>query len=197
MRLIRLTRPAPLTIKEALALPPGVTASEPGTDERATLPADALTSDLLQLVYSLGSAIPGGTLTLDPAPAAPDALPELEAGADPWALADAGDPRAEQLFTGQPLDSAGRSRVQAMLAAPEAATVAMACRIARWTDWKSGVQLIRRLVTHPNAAVRRDAVIAIGELAGPSLTMTIRPLRTDPDPEVRAAALVVLKRFGD
>ncbi len=154
---------------------------------------------------AIGAAAPGCTVTLEDAPpgaaaAQPTDAPAPEPtplGTDPWKLVDAGDPRAEQLFTGTPLDSAGRTRVQTMLASADAATVAQACRIARWTDWRSGAQLIRRLVPHPSAVVRKEAVVSIGALAGPSLTMTIRPLRTDPDPDVRAAAIAVLKQFGD
>lgn len=196
MPTIRLSRPAPLTPDEILALPPEAVVSDSGTDERLRLTLDL--PELLQVVYDLGSIVPACRLTVDAeiAPAATEpATPEP--GTDPWKLVDAGDPRAEKLFVGTPLDSAGRSRVQTMLASPEAASIVMACKIARWTDWKSGVQLIRRLVAHPSPAVRKEVVIAIGQLAGPSLTMTIRPLRTDPDPEVRAAAIVVLKQFGD
>jgi len=152
---------------------------------------------------ALAAAVPGCTVTPEDAPEpgaqptdphAPDPTP---IGTDPWKLVDAGDARAEQLFTGTPLDSAGRTRVQTMLASADPATIAQACRIARWTDWRSSVQLVRRLVPHPSPLVRKEAVITIGALAGPSLTMTIRPLRTDPDPEVRAAAVAVLKQFGD
>ncbi len=197
MPTIRLYRPAPLTPDEVLALPPGAAVTDPATDERARLTLDL--PELLQAVYELGSTLPACRLTLDAelAPVAPAAPAEPDLGTDPWKLVDAGDPRAEKLFVGNPLDSAGRGRVQTMLASPDPAVIALACRIACWTDWRSGVQLIRRLVAHPSPVVRKEVVTAIGQLAGPSLTMTIRPLRTDPDPEVRAAAIGVLKRFGD
>ncbi len=196
MPTIRLSRPTPLTTDEIHALPAFATVSDAGTEERVRITLDL--AELLPVVYALGATLAGFTVTLDaelmPVPAAP---PALEAGADPWKLLDEGDARAEQAFRAIALDAAGRARVQTMLASPDATAIANACRIARWTGWKSGVQLVRKLVPHPNAAVRKEVVLALGELAGPSLTMAVRPLRTDPDADVRAAALVVLKQWGD
>jgi HEAT repeat protein len=44
--------------------------------------------------------------------------------------------------------------------------------------------------------VRRDAVAAIGALGGPSLSLAVKPLLTDPDAEVRTAAKEASAKLG-
>ncbi len=193
MPTLRFSRQAPLTADEVASLPSLATLSAPGTDERFVITLDLPLPDLLRWVYDLGAAVPGCALAVD-APEVADAPP---AGTDPWKLAAAGDARAEGMLTGQPLDATGRFRVQEMWASGDPKVVALGCRIARVTGWKSAVQGMRRLLTHPSPLVRTEVVLGMGELAGPSLTMAVRPLLTDSDEGVRVVAKKVLAGWGD
>ena len=49
---------------------------------------------------------------------------------------------------------------------------------------------------HAHPDVRRDAVTAIGELAGPSMEMAVRALENDPDAGVREAAKAARARLS-
>ena len=119
-------------------------------------------------------------------------VPPVAAG-DPWSLLDAGKVEdAERVFAHQGLTSQGRDRVRAMLRSTEPEDVALACRIARLTRWRSVVHNLRGLVRHADVRVRCDAVEAIGVLAGPALEPALRPLLQDPSPEVQAAAIAAI-----
>ena len=194
-----------LSADEIRNLPTGalLTDGDGGIRVRATL--DLPLAALLDFAYALGEAVAGGVLYVEepkleaPAPRPPprddlDVITEH----DPWKLVDAGDPaRAERVFAqGNGLDAAGRQRVQGMWAAADPDTVSLACRIARLTGWKSAVQTLRRLLTHPHPDVRRDAAAAIGDLAGPSLAVALRSLSADPDAEVRSVAGEALAKLG-
>lgn len=127
-----------------------------------------------------------------PPPAAPAYVPKAKAAAGPddaWGLLNEGRmDEAENAFSGRPLDPEGRDRVRDMLRSTDPQKVAVACRIARLTGWKSVVQNIRRLVGHADTRVRIEAVQAIAALAGPGFAPVVRPLLSDPSPEVREAA---------
>ena len=113
MPTIRLSRPAPLTPEELAALPPEAKVSDSAADERLTL--DLPLPELLQIVYELGGIVPACRLTLDAeltSMATEPAEPDL--GTDPWKLVDAGDPRAEKLFTAPEEASEGRRRAVAL-----------------------------------------------------------------------------------
>jgi hypothetical protein len=123
---------------------------------------------------------------------------EVITEADPWKLVAAGQlAQAERVFAaGNGLDSAGRERCRALFTDRDPERLALGCRIARVTAWKSIVVTLRPLLTHAHPSVRRDAATAIGALAGPSMAATLRPLLADPDAEVRAAATEGLAKLG-
>ncbi len=161
-------------------------AQEAGAAERiqsaawATMPAELVTA----------RAAGGGI----PKPAVPDVIPTT----DPWKLVDDGDfALAERVFAvGAGLDSVGRENCRMLLTSRVPEEVAFACRVARLTNWRSIVISVKPLLTHGHPAVRRDAVAAIGALAGPSMAGVVRPLLSDPDPGVYAAAAAALARLG-
>ncbi|MDP2315353.1 MAG: HEAT repeat domain-containing protein [Pseudomonadota bacterium] len=148
----------------------------------------------------VGSAATGGAAV--PVPAAPPAAlaptDDVITETDGWKLVDAGQiPQAERVFgAGNPLDAAGRDRCRRLHNSGDPEEVALGCRIARLTNWKSIVVNLRPLLKHAHPSVRRDAAEAIGALAGPSMAATVRPLLTDPDAEVKAAATAALARLG-
>jgi hypothetical protein len=142
------------------------------------------------------AAVPASAPPVAAAPSAPQDDVILEV--DPWKLVDAGKwADAERVFaSGNGLDPAGRDRCRRMLGSRDPAEVAFGCRIARVTSWRSIVVNIRPLLRHDHPAVRRDAVEAIGVLAGPSMMAAVRPLLDDPDAEVKAAAQAAAARLG-
>jgi len=117
---------------------------------------------------------------------------------DPWDLMDRGEiERAEQRFAmGYELDPAGRDRVRDMFNSTDPATCALGCRLAGYTNWKSFVMTLRRALEHADVRVRRDAVVAIGKLAGPALVPAIEDKLRDPSPEVQQAARAALTRIA-
>ncbi len=133
-------------------------------------------------------------------PAAPTAAPadEVITETDPWKLVDAGQiADAERVFAaGNALDPAGRERCRRLHTSGYPEEVALGCRIARLTNWRSIVVNLRPLLKHEHPSVRRDAAEAIGVLAGPSMAATVRLLIDDPDAEVKAAARAALARLG-
>lgn len=134
------------------------------------------------------------------APSLPSAPPadEVITESDPWKLYDAGKmAEAERVFgAGNGLDGPGRDRCRALLMGRDPAAAAFGCRVARLTNWKSIVVNLRPLLRHDHPEVRRDAVEAIGALAGPSMFATIKPLLSDPDAEVKAAATAAVAKLG-
>lgn len=172
---------------------------------------DALFSVLEEGVGERGSATVAAAAAASPerasmttgrvAPSAPTAgatTDEVITETDPWKLVDARRiADAERVFAaGNGLDSPGRERCRALLAARDPAEVALGCRIARLTSWRSIVVNLRLLLRHDHPAVRRDAVEAVGALAGPSLAAAVKPLLDDPDAEVRAAATAAHARLA-
>ena len=109
---------------------------------------------------------------------------------DPWDLLDRGDLiRAEARFAlGYELDMVGRDRVRELFNSTDPATCALGCRLSGYTNWKSFVTTLRRAVDHADVRVRRDAVTAIGKLAGPAMSQVIEEKLKDPSPDVVAAA---------
>ena len=58
---------------------------------------------------------------------------------------------------------------------------------------------LRRFLGHADTNVRREVVVTLGALAGPSMTHFVQRLEKDPSPEVRdavAAALLQLDANG-
>lgn len=115
---------------------------------------------------------------------------------DPWRLWEEGDEEsAWGAFGAHELDSKGRARVRAMLQSTDPAQVAVGCRIARLTQWRSTVTSLRRLLGHADTRVREEAVKAVGALAGPALVPSVRMLLNDNSPEVRSAAVSALMKL--
>lgn len=73
--------------------------------------------------------------------------------------------------------------------------VVFVCFAARHFQWKAWALTLRRLFSHSDARVRKAAVSAVGELAGPSLSPAVYPLTSDPDPEVRRAAQAAFRKL--
>lgn len=205
MPVLLLSRPKPLTPAEVKALPKGCFPVDGGDGVVARAEIDLPLGGLLGYAVAMGRAVPDALFSVEDVPVvhpvevAPAAAPaEVITEADPWALVDAGRPAdAERVFAaGNGLDPAGRDRCRLLLASGDPHMVALGCRVARITNWKSIVVNLRPLLRHDHPAVRRDAVEAIGVLAGPSMAGAVRPLAADPDAEVKAAALTALARLG-
>lgn len=173
-------------------------------DARLVLRLSAAVSDV-----AAGSPQVSAVQTL-PVPSDPSAAPTTPSAAgagvpsdpallreDPWALLDKGEiARAEQRFAlGYELDMTGRDRVREMFNSTDPATSALGCRLAGYTNWKSFVTTLRRAVDHADVRVRRDAITAIGKLAGPALVPAVEDKLKDPSPEVQAAASEALARI--
>ena len=144
-------------------------------------------------VQTLPAVSDGAAQAPQPASAADPADPAL-LREDPWELFDRGDvARAEARFAlGYELDMAGRDRVRELFNSTDPATCALACRLSGYTNWKSFVTTLRRVVDHGDVRVRRDAVTAIGKLAGPAMAPVLDEKTRDPSPEVAAAARAAL-----
>ena len=92
------------------------------------------------------------------------------------------------MFAAEGLDTKGRERVRNMLKSDDADQVVLGCQISATTQWRSSVQNMRRLVDHPEAAVRAEVARALGVLAGRAMVPIVRRLLADDDSDVRAAA---------
>lgn len=149
----------------------------------APVPAEAPAQDANAPTQAAASA-PVQTL---PAPAS---APLDVRGMDPWAALDSGDRAlAERIFaSGYELDMLGRDRTREMFNSTDPDTCALACRIVGYTNWKSFATSLRRVLDHGDVRVRRDAVTALGKLAGLVMLPAVEGLLNDPSPEVRAAA---------
>lgn len=131
-----------------------------------------------------------------PAPTSPppEPLPVTAAGTDRYARAER-EPWASvcALFPADSLDMDGRDRVREMLQSQRVASIVAGCNISRTTGWKTTVQTMRRLVTHPEPSVRMAAASGIGALAGPAMEhLLVRLVEQDAVPAVREAATAAL-----
>lgn len=205
MILLVLLRSHALSPDERAALPEGAVALGADGEWVARLRiADPTPAALAAAAFALGRAVPDARLVLeevvptpDPAePAAYDGDEPTAAGAAAAALRTT-DPTAgeEAPWVGRVLDGAAWAEVRGLLQGTDPARVALGCRIARVAVARTAVPLLRRLLTHADTRVRRDAVEAIGALAGPALVPALRPLLNDPSPEVRGAAQAALVRL--
>lgn len=117
--------------------------------------------------------------------------------ANPWSSLDLSDlDRAAARFVGHALDGPGRDRVRALLRATDPAELALGCRIAGVTGWRSAVQQVKPCLRHADSRVRVEAAVAVGLLGGPALSLQLRGMVADPAPEVRAAVAEALARLG-
>ncbi|MCB9780007.1 MAG: HEAT repeat domain-containing protein [Alphaproteobacteria bacterium] len=209
MARIVLTRATPLRLDEAAELPEGATVDNGDAGARVVVEHDSADLDgLIQAAVALGRALPDAALTVEdlavaaPASAAPRptytraapsdaALGQATVGA--WKLFEAGQhDEAVAAFQGASLDGAGRDRVRDLLHSTDPAQVALACRIAAATDWRSFVSQMRRVLDHGDGRVRAQAVRAIGALAGPAMIWHLEKLSEDASPEVREAVAAAI-----
>lgn len=73
--------------------------------------------------------------------------------------------------------------------------VVFICYAAKQFQWKPWVLPIRKMFTHEDYRVRKAAVAAVGDLAGPSLAPSVYPLLMDPHPEVQRVAQLAYKKL--
>ncbi len=220
MALLTLRRDAGLSEQERAAIPAGANILQGHGDQIVRYQHNGTTADLVELAFCLGQAVAGATIDVrgiverrgatpvpatepaaaqsgEPAEGAPAATEGAAAGKDPWKLLDAGDHAgAVAAFASAGLDSPGRDRVRALFKSTDPEKVALSCRIAAATNWRAFTTNLRRLGTHADVRVRRDAAVAIGRLAGPSLEPLLERLSQDTSPEVRAAALEALEEIA-
>lgn len=207
MPTLLLSRATKLTPVEIARLPRGARATDGADGVVACADLDLPLAGLLGFAVSMGRAIPDAVFSVleagaalpAVAPAAPEPgdAPANITEHDPWKLVAAGDyANAEKVLAGVGLDATGRERVRALWRGPDPGQAAFGCRAARAAGWKAAVTDLRRLLTHGHPDVRRDAALALGDLAGPSLAMALRPLEKDPDADVRAAAKEALGKLG-
>jgi hypothetical protein len=209
MTTLLLRRTSPLSVRELSQLPRGCVGVQGESDIIARATIKLPLPRLLSFAVAMGRAIPDARFESfeeaegelpPPGPEAelPPAELELAEEPDPWALIAAGDYNGAEAVLGRraALDPDGRDRVRALLGSTDPAEVALACRLARLTRWKSLAQNMRSLVQHADVRVRRDAVTAMGVLTGPAFVPVVRPLLQDPSPEVREAAAAALAQLG-
>lgn len=116
---------------------------------------------------------------------------------NPWARLDLSDlDKAAARFVGHTLDGPGRERVRAYLRSTEPKELALGCRIAGLTVWRSAVTQIKPCLRHADSRVRLEAVRAIGLLGGPAFSVQLRGMAQDPAPEVREAVAEAIGKLG-
>ncbi|MCK6520577.1 hypothetical protein L6R49_03960 [Myxococcota bacterium] len=218
MPVLLLRRDAPLNDAERARLPAGATSvNEPG-GVIARLTVDGETSRVISAAVALARAVPdadfvvrvpateasvsgvagaqGVAAVVSDAPAQAEVAGE-EAPAeaaeqdfvDPWVALDRGErDRAMRRFAAVPLTADGRERVRRMVLSANPVEVTDALRIARVTDFKSFFSNARRVSDHSDPAVRAEAAMAIGSLAGFSQLTLLEKMQKDPDATVREAA---------
>jgi len=69
------------------------------------------------------------------------------------------------------------------------------CYASRVFNWKTMALTIRKAFHNQDYRVRKAAVAAVGELAGPSMAPSVYPLQTDIHPEVRRAATMAYRKL--
>jgi hypothetical protein len=113
-----------------------------------------------------------------------------------WDLLEDGKPdeALEALSQGAPSPEE-RLKLRSYLNSPDSAHVEFICRAVRKMKWTSFIVSLRKAFAHKSAAVRREAVTAIGELAGPSLSPAVHLLLSDPDASVQKAARLAYKKL--
>ena len=117
--------------------------------------------------------------------------------ANPWSSLDLSDiDRAAARFVGHALDGPGRERVRALLKSTNPAEIALGCRVAGVTGWRSAVQQVKPCLRHADSRVRVEAARAVGLLGGPALSLQLRGMVEDAAPEVREAVAAALLKLG-
>lgn len=226
MPTIELRRSTPLTRRERTLLPGGLDFIEDEPPLRARIQLYVPLPQFVEVAVALARAVPDAELTVveeagkptsDLPPSPPKdrsseqahraLIPKKRTFDDhgfeeddpnnPWTALDLSDvDAAAARFEGHTLDSNGRDRVRAMLRATDPLELAAGCRISRVTQWRSMAQTIKRCVRHADTRVRLEAILALTELGGPSMSVAVRPLLEDPAPEVREAAQAAMARWA-
>lgn len=195
---------------ELLAFTAALARGIPDARLRIEIPAANLevgASNLPVLVGSAPVVVSGahetGMVPTSATPSPAQTAPTLHADADlsgmnPWDLLDSGDRAgAERVFAaGYELDMNGRDRLRELFNSTDPDTCAFACRVIGATNWKSFATNLRRVLNHADVRVRRDAVTALGKLAGVVMLNAVEPLLNDPSPEVRIAARAAVEAIN-
>ena len=157
-----------------------------------------------EAIYGVEKEAPAAPAAADPAVAAlatrkvfdDHQLSEADP-ANPWSKLDHSDiDQAAARFVGHTLDGPGRDRVRAMLRGTDPAEIALGCRVAGVTAWRSAVQQVKPCLRHADTRVRVEAARAVGLLGGPALSVQLRGMTEDTAPEVREAVAEALLRLG-
>lgn len=206
MASLDILRSRPLGPAERARLPEGVTCLGGEGERVAHILAPEDPAALVALVLALARALPDcrvlwvetalepAAQSVPPPGAPPPPRPAGAAAGDPWKLVESGEVEAGlRLLSGTDLDGRGRDYVRSMLQDTDPARLALACRIARVTGWRSSVSNIRRLLDHGDKRVRLAAIEAVGALAGPGLVPALLRLSGDPNPEIQAAAAAAVQ----
>ncbi len=208
------TRPTPLSLADAARLPSTAVVDNSGAGAVVRMSVDA--ADLGAVVdaaVTLGRLLPDATVTVEglASPALPAVVPDAatdDVAAERVGSADAAPPPAAPptdtddpwelvrqrrfdevlaVLAGTALDSLGRDVVRELLSSTDPEEVALACDIARITQWKSFVSTMRRKLDHADTRVRVAAVRAIGHLSGPAMIWHLQKLSGDASADVQAA----------
>ena len=174
----------PLSMVERAALPPDCLSIDNDGEVIARWDGRGRTrTECLYVAAAMAKAVPSALFSVRDGPL------EGEVPADPWAALEAGRlDGIDDALRGASLDGDQRWIVQQLFRSSNPAEVALACRIALVTDWRTAVTHIRRLVDHDTAVVRQSVAAALGALAGPVVEPMLNRLSKDQDPGVREAA---------
>lgn len=193
--LLLLSRATPLTPEEAARLPEPAVPVNTNDGVVARAQVDLPLPALLLLTAALARSVPDAVFSVDVGASLPAPPPPV--AADPWELFREGKyDAAIQAFSAGVKD-ADRDRLRPLFNDPDPDKVVFACKVARLAGWKSAATNLRMLTRHPHPAVREAVAVGLGELAGPSVVPSLRPLLADGDAQVRAAAAAALKRLGE
>ena len=113
-----------------------------------------------------------------------------------WDFVQVGDvDQALALLQGRALNHDDQVHIRRLLKSDVAEWIVFICYAARVFKWKSLVLTIRKSFYSEDHRVRKAAVTAVADLAGPSMAHAVYPLQTDPHPEVRRAAAVAYRKL--
>lgn len=114
-----------------------------------------------------------------------------------WEDVETGDhSSAMAKLTDHQMDNIDNLNVRRLLNHGDAAHQIFICNAARHFGWKSLALRLRNLLTSEHPELRVAALMAIGDLAGPALSSTVRAFFEDPDARVRRAAAAAYGRLN-
>ena len=114
-----------------------------------------------------------------------------------WDIVRAGDTDTALAILEQKdrLNHDDQTNARELLKSENPEDVVFICYAARHFQWKTWALTLRKLFQHSDPRVRKAAVAAVGDLAGPSLASSVLPLTTDADADVRRAADAAFKKL--